>query len=163
MIGCGLWCRRKKRVFQAFKALHYSCFEHLFTRYIMAVLPAIVFVRFLQSSTSGPQASSSKVIHNFCHNAGFSRLLTMDICLSIAQKRHFPVTYSKLQSTSYHRQKFIETASTGQEASHHCSFPIWQPTRIQNGFHNYFGIVGEETSKESQASPKCNSSGRLLS
>ncbi len=42
-----------------FKALHYSCFWHFFTRCITAVLSDIGFVRFLLSSTSGPQASSN--------------------------------------------------------------------------------------------------------
>ncbi len=41
------------------KALHYSCFWHFFTRCITAVLSDIGFVRFLLSSTSGPQASSN--------------------------------------------------------------------------------------------------------
>jgi hypothetical protein len=72
---------------------------HFFTWFITAVLSAIGFVGFLLSSTSGPQASSKVILH-FRHNAGFSTLMTMAIRLSIAQKRHFFVTNSKLQSTS---------------------------------------------------------------
>jgi hypothetical protein len=88
--------------------------------------------------------------------------LTMAIRLYIAQKRHFFVTDSKLQSTSLSPSETYwsrKSMTRGPPINEMSNF-IWQPTPIQHGFQNYFGIVGQETSakplpkKSSQAIPR---------